>query len=193
MFNKIELQISNDIDFGSKKANEYFIKKLKKSKFYFEFGSGSSTLFADSLKKKFVSIELDKTFFNLMKKKLNNKDIYNINIGPVGEFSYPLVTNKKNILSYIRSVNKYFKKKNYPDFVLIDGRFRVACCLNLFLIIKKKRKKITILIDDYQKREHYKILKNFFYIKNVGRMASLNAKDILIDSELIKKYILDSR
>lgn len=193
LFNKTELQISNDINFGSKKANEYFIKKLKKSKFYFEFGSGSSTLLADSLKKKFVSIELDKSFFNLMKKKLKNKDIYYINIGPVGEFSYPLVAKKKNILSYISSINKYFKKKNYPDFVLIDGRFRVACCLNLFLLIKKKRKKITILIDDYKKRDYYKILKNFFYIKNVGRMALLNAKDISIDSKLIKKYILDPR
>ena len=141
LFNTSEIEISYDINFGSKKANEYFIKELKKSRFYFEFGSGSSTLLADTLKKKFISVELDKSFFNFMKKKLKKKNIYHINIGPVGEFSYPFISKKKNILSYIRSVNKYFKKKVYPDFILIDGRFRVACCLNLFLLTKEKKKK----------------------------------------------------
>ena len=60
---KIDFSPSRNIDFGSKKANEFFKKTLRKSNFYFEFGSGNSTILAEEFKKKFISIELDKTFF----------------------------------------------------------------------------------------------------------------------------------
>ena len=192
-FKKKILRINNNVNFGSKKSNIFFKNKLKNSKHYFEYGAGSSTLYADINKKKFTSIELDKSFFFMIKKRLIKKKIFFINLGPVGEFSYPLFKNKKKILSYVNSINPYFNKKIYPDFILIDGRFRVACCLNLLLIMNKKKIKSTILIDDYEKRDHYKILKNFFYIKRVGRMAILNAKKKVIHPNILNNYILDSR
>ena len=192
-FKKKSLKITNNVNFGSKKSNNFFKKKLKNSKHYFEYGAGSSTLYADINKKKFTSIELDKSFFFIIKERLKKKNIFFINVGPVGEFSYPLFQNKKKILSYIKSIDPYFNKKNYPDFILIDGRFRVACCLNLLLIMNKKKIKSTILIDDYKKRNYYKILRNFFYIKEVGRMAILNSKKKIINPNILSDYILDSR
>ena len=192
-FKKKSLKITNNVNFGSKKSNNFFKKKLKNSKHYFEYGAGSSTLYADINKKKFTSIELDKSFFFIIKERLKKKNIFFINVGPVGEFSYPLFQNKKKILSYIKSIDPYFNKKNYPDFILIDGRFRVACCLNLLLIMNKKKIKSTILIDDYKKRDYYKILRNFFYIKEVGRMAILNSKKKIINPNILSDYILDSR
>jgi len=192
-FKKKILKITNNVNFGSKKSNNFFKKKLKNSKHYFEYGAGSSTLYADINKKKFTSIELDKSFFFIIKERLKKKNIFFINVGPVGEFSYPLFQNKKKILSYIKSIDPYFNKKNYPDFILIDGRFRVACCLNLLLIMNKKKIKSTILIDDYKKRDYYKILRNFFYIKEVGRMAILNSKKKIINPNILSDYILDSR
>ena len=192
-FKKKILKITNNVNFGSKKSNNFFKKKLKNSKHYFEYGAGSSTLYADMNEKKFTSIELDKSFFFMIKEKLKKKNIFFINLGPVGEFSYPLFRNKKKILSYIKSIDPYFNKKNYPDFILIDGRFRVACCLNLLLIMNKKKIKSTILIDDYKKRDYYKILRNFFYIKEVGRMAILNSKKKIINPNILSDYILDSR
>lgn len=190
---KKSLKINNNVNFGSKKSNNFFKKKLKNSKHYFEYGAGSSTLYADMNEKKFTSIELDKSFFFMINERLKKKNVFFINLGPVGEFSYPLFKNKKKILSYIKSIDPYFNKKIYPDFILIDGRFRVACCLNLLLIMNKKKIKSTILIDDYKKRDHYKILKNFFYIKEVGRMAILNAKKKTIHPNIFNNYILDSR
>ena len=192
-FEKKSLKINNNVNFGSKKSNNFFKKKLKNSKHYFEYGAGSSTLYADMNEKKFTSIELDKSFFFMINERLKKKNVFFINLGPVGEFSYPLFKNKKKILSYIKSIDPYFNKKIYPDFILIDGRFRVACCLNLLLIMNKKKIKSTILIDDYKKRDHYKILKNFFYIKEVGRMAILNAKKKTIHPNIFNNYILDSR
>ena len=89
------LKINNNVNFGSKKSNNFFKKKLKNSKHYFEYGAGSSTLYADINKKKFTSIELDKSFFFIIKERLKKKNIFFINVGPVGEFSYPLFQNKK--------------------------------------------------------------------------------------------------
>ena len=192
-YKKKILKINNDVNFGSEKSNNFFKDKLKNSKHYFEYGAGSSTLYADKNKKKFTSVELDKSFFFMIKQRLIKKNIFFINLGPVGEYSYPLFKNKKKILSYIKSINPYFNKKIYPDFILIDGRFRVACCLNFLLIMNKKKIKSTILIDDYKKRHHYKILKDFFYIKVVGRMAILDAKKKIIHPNIFNNYILDSR
>ena len=154
--NSQKVKFRNNIDFGDQKTNNFFLKKLKKSKFYFEYGSGTSTLIANKLKKKFVSVELDKLYYKIIKKKINNNKIKFFNIGPVGEFSYPILKKKKKIINYIESINIYFKNKNYPDFVLVDGRFRVACCLNILMNIQKKSLKLSILLDDYEKRSHYK-------------------------------------
>ena len=193
LFNRKNLRINKDIDFGSKSANLFFKDKLKKSKFYFEFGSGSSTLLADINGGRYISVELDKLYFDLVKKRIRNKKIKFVDLGPVGEFSYPLIKNKKKILNYIKTIDDYFKKKDYPDFILIDGRFRVACCINLFFLIKKFHAKTTILLDDYQKREHYKILNDFFKVKRIGRMAVLKIKKKNFNKNLIYKYIFDSR
>ena len=192
---KIDLDPSCNINFGSKKANEFFKKTLRKSSFYFEFGSGNSTILAEKFKKKFISIELDKTFFKkvlgILKKK--NKVKY-IDIGPVGEFSYPLFKDRSKILDYIKSINKYFKKKKFPNLILIDGRFRVACCINIFYLIKKYKYNPIIILDDYKKRNYYKILNKIFNIKLIGRMAILKIKKNKKSSTLkLNDHIFDSR
>jgi len=186
---------SSNIDFGSKKSNNFFINELKKSKFYFEFGSGNSTILADKLDKNFISIELDKTFYknisNYIKK--NNKIIF-VDIGPVGEFSYPLFKNKDQILKYIKSINNFFIKKKFPSLILVDGRFRVACCINIFFLIKKYKQNPIIILDDYKKRDYYKVLNKIFNIKTVGRMAILKAKkNLKINTLNLDDYIFNSK
>ena len=39
-------ELSHEINFGSEKSNKFFKRKLKNCKFYFEYGSGNSTLLA---------------------------------------------------------------------------------------------------------------------------------------------------
>ena len=193
IFNIKRLQVSDKIDFGSKIANIFFEKNLKNSKFYYEFGSGSSTLRADYLDTRFVSVELDKSFFNYIQKKLTKKNINYISIGPVGEFSYPLFKNKKKIFNYINSIEFFFKNMDYPDFILVDGRFRVACCLNLLRFLDKKQLDIIVLIDDFKDRDHYKILYEYFSIQLIGRMALLKSSKKKFDQVVFEKYLLDCR
>lgn len=192
-FNK-DISPTSNINFGSKKANMYFVTKLKKSKFYFEYGSGSSTLLAKKLNINFISLELDYFFFIKIKNIINNNNIKFINLGPVGEFSYPILKIDYQIKKYILYINQFFKKKKYPDLILIDGRFRIACCLNLLRQNFKILKKITIILDDYKKREKiYKTVKKFYNIKKIGRFAILSPKQNLKSSINIKKYFNDSQ
>lgn len=193
IFNQNKFDLTDEVNFGSEEANNFFEKNLNKSKFYYEFGSGSSTLRADHLNIRFLSVELDKSFFNLIQKKLTKRNVQYIPIGPVGEFSYPLFKDKKKIFNYINSIEFYFKNMDYPDFVLVDGRFRVACCLNLLRFLDKEKFDMIILIDDFKNRNHYKILYEYFNIKLVGRMALLTSTKKKFDQEVFEKYLLDSR
>ena len=95
LLNKKKLKITNKINFGNNITNSFFLGKLKRSKFYFEYGSGSSTLAANDFNKKFISIELDKKYYFEIKKRIKNDQVKFFNIGPVGEFSYPILKLKK--------------------------------------------------------------------------------------------------
>ncbi len=187
------IKLDKNIFFGDKLTNLYFENKLKKSRFYFEYGSGASTILADKLDKKFMSLELDKSYYKYILKILKKKNIIYFNIGPVGEYSYPLLKNKKIIKNYIETIDKYFRKKMYPDFILIDGRFRVACCLNLLKFINKKKFNSIILLDDFHKRTYYYVLKEYFYLKIVGRMALLLRQKKKFDKRVFNHYLNDPR
>ena len=84
-------KVSDKINFGSKQSNTFFRTNLKKCKFYFEYGAGNSTLLASKLKKKYISIEADKSFFNYLKYQKKISNLKYINIGPTKYFSYPIL------------------------------------------------------------------------------------------------------
>tara|TARA_A100001015_G_C14760782_1_gene621340 strand:+ start:97 stop:717 length:621 start_codon:yes stop_codon:yes gene_type:complete len=193
LFNKKKIKIPNKINFGNNFTNRFFLDKLKRSKFYFEYGSGSSTLIANDFNKKFISIELDKKYYFEIKKKIKNDQIKFFNIGPVGEFSYPILKLKKKIVSYINSIDSYFSNKDYPDLILVDGRFRIACCLNILRHVQKKSLKVLIILDDYEKRKSYRILNKFFKIRRIGRMAILKALKKKVSDKIYNEYLYDPR
>ena len=148
---------------------------------------------ANELNKKFISIELDKKYYLELKKKVKNDQVKFFNIGPVGEFSYPIFKLKKKIVNYINSIDTYLSNEDYPDLILIDGRFRIACCLNILKHIQKKSLKVLILLDDYEKRESYKILNKFFKVKSIGRMAILKALKRKVSDKTFNEYLNDPR
>tara|TARA_B100001057_G_scaffold500744_1_gene617521 strand:+ start:3996 stop:4616 length:621 start_codon:yes stop_codon:yes gene_type:complete len=193
LLNNKKLYITNKINFGNNITNSFFLDKLKKSKFYFEYGSGSSTLIANDFNKRFISIELDKKYYFEIKKRIKNDQIKFFNIGPVGEFSYPILKLKKKIVNYIKSIDTYFSNKDYPDLILVDGRFRIACCLNILRHIQKKSLKVLILLDDYEKRKSYRILNKFFKIRRIGRMAILKALKKKVSDKIYNEYLYDPR
>ena len=198
---KTAYTINNKIDFGSKKSNLYFKKCLKSSKFYLEYGAGASTFFAKKNKKKFISLEADKSFYSFLKR--NIKQIKYLDIGPTKYFSIPLLPVciiKKKINYYSNYMTNIYNSLGViPDLILIDGRFRILTTLKIIRFLKKKKaKNITIIIDDYLVREHYKNIENIITVQLVGRFGIIKYNPrIIINNKkldlLINNFLYDFR
>lgn len=92
--------------------------------------------------------------------------------------------------NHIRSLNK--EKQQKIDLILIDGRFRVACCLKCFDVIKSD---CFIAFDDFLNRTYYHIILNYYDIiekTDNNCMVILQKKKNIssIPEDIIKKYEL---
>jgi hypothetical protein len=188
--------VSSKLDFGSFAATEFIKEKIAKSNFFFEFGSGNSTIYANENQIKTISIESDKNFYNYLKKKIKSKYVF-IDFGIVDYYSRPLHSkfniNPKIGLKYSSYILKYLDRKIIPDLILIDGRFRIMSAFMVYKFFQNKNSSnVTIILDDYADRENYHILNQLYEIKTIDRIAILVPKQNKnISEELLKKYSLD--
>ena len=186
-------KVSNQINFGSTLSNNYFKKKLKKCYYYLEFGSGNSTILANQLKKKFRSIESDKSFYRFMRSK-KIKDILYSDLGPTKYYSIPILPSfllKSKIQKYADQIKNFFLVFNkLPDLILIDGRFRVFVALKIinFCLTRKELVNTTIIVDDFKFRKDYHVLKEILKVNLVGRLGviKLNKKTNVKKKKLSK-------
>lgn len=176
------------------KQKKIFQEILRTSVNYFEFGSGGSTVYASNNCKNVYSIESDKIWCEKVISKINNN--CNVNCIHVdietkpNTWGYPgenCSNEKKKKYS-----NMFHTIKNYDkiDTILIDGRFRVACALNIYPYISIKTR---VLFDDFLNRqEQYGIILKYYSIeKHFGNMVLLKKIDnIDIDNNIIEKYEL---
>ena len=198
---KPKYKISHEINFGSNVANSFFIESLKKSVFYLEYGSGSSTILADRLNKEFLSVESDTNFYNFLSKQIKEKNkIILRGFGLSGDFSTPLLFNfrkyflRNKALKYSADVLENLENnKKIPDLILVDGRYRVLCALKLYDFFKEKKNFPLIILDDYETREYYKILEKFYKIRLVGRLGVIEGFVENDTKNFIRKYSLDCR
>lgn len=181
-----------------------FYSYLDNSENYFEYGSGGSTyqaLIRDNIKS-IYSVESDIDWYN----KVNNNTNLNHELKKFN-YIYNDMNTKPNNWGYpgknatIEQKVKYSNQFNMSldddskkkiDLILIDGRFRVACCLKLYNNISMD---CLIAFDDFLNRKYYHVVLNFFDIinKTGNKMVILKKKkDILEDelTKLIKKYEL---
>ena len=96
---------------------------------------------------------------------------------------------KKKYSDYIRLI----KNAKTIDLILIDGRFRVACCLKCF---DKINQDCFIIFDDFLNRPQYHIVLDYYEIieKTIDNtMVVLQKKSHIknIPDELIEKYELN--
>jgi len=82
-----------------------------------------------------------------------------------------------------------YKTEYNADIILIDGRFRVACGLDIF---SKIRNNTLVFIHDYNNRKKYHILEKY-YIKIIswGTLAGFfkNTNITSIPEEVSNEYI----
>jgi protein O-GlcNAc transferase len=174
-----------------------FYKYLANATNYFEYGSGGSTYQAsihDNIQR-IYAVESDKQWYNKMKALLckTNKVtlLYNeMNTQPKTWGAPGPKCTTKQMISYSNYIRLY--SKSNIDLILIDGRFRVACCLKCFDVIDNK---CLIAFDDFLTRPHYHIVLDYYDIVEQtidNRMVILKKKStgISIPLSLIAKYEL---
>lgn len=134
-------------------ALSYF---MNPNNIYFEFGSGGSTNLASYYKIKTFSVESDIRWHKKLKDNGIVANYITIDL-KVSHRGYPgKGTNVNDWKKYIQA----YKSEYNANIILIDGRFRVACALDIFSKIKEDT---LIFFHDYN-REQYHIIEQF-YIK----------------------------
>ena len=173
-----------------------FYKYLDKANVYFEFGSGGSTYQASIRNniKSIYSVESDIEWYNKIKNMIPTCNIiYNEMNCKQNTWGTPGVNStKEQWINYSNQIVKLDKSiSNTIDFILIDGRFRVACCLKCYNVINDD---CLIAFDDFLSRPKYKIILDYYDIINKtsdDNMVILKKKKhLFISDKLIKIYEL---
>jgi len=166
-----------------------FLSFMKPNLTYFEFGSGGSTNVASYYKLKVYSVESDALWHNRLKNSNINATFITVDL-KTSNLGYP--GNDTTIEDWKRYYQAYDSKYN-ADIILIDGRFRVVCGLDIF---PKIRNDTLVLIHDYSNIEKYHILENY-YIK-VKKWDSLcaffkNPNITSIPQNVYESYMYDKQ
>lgn len=160
-----------------------FVDNAYKAKIYGEYGVGYSTLSIRELSNSIVvAAETNKEYLLKWKTKLSlreNDDLIHINIGEIEGWGYPKDYSMKD--SFIHYFESIWKSNEKPDFVLIDGRFRVACFLTSLLLSDPGTK---ILFDDYN-RAYYHVIEDIIEPIDKTETQALFVRPEKIDADKI--------
>jgi len=178
----------------TRKEKKIFDELIKSSKYYLEFGMGGSTLRALlNSKAKVHTVESSMDWIKFMQrykviKKEENRRlfIYHVNIGPTSELGYPI---SKEFKKFFPNYSSFvFKKLNSEklDLVLIDGRFRVACTLQVILNCYNNSNLIILFHDFWKRKKYYSVLNFLDVIEKVDTLGVFSIKKS-IDLNVVQK------
>jgi len=151
---------------------------LNKNQVFFEWGAGGSTIEFSKYVKRYYSVEHDFEWYNLvknrLKKKANVKIYYlppcteNLKWFPI--FNEGKYTDFKN---YVRFVNNIGLLGIKFDVVLIDGRARVDCAIEVLPYLSKDA---IVFIHDFDRQYYWKVLKYYEIVDIVDNLVELRRK-----------------
>jgi len=173
-----------------------FDETISKSQHYLEFGMGGSTLRALQKSHAHIySVESSSEWISQMReyalfRHAENRrlHIFAVNIGPTQDWGFPLPDNDRTLFEAYSSAVFESIDAQAIDVALVDGRFRVACALQ---IISRcyENKKLKILIHDFVDRPEYHILLKHLDIKTMAdRIILANIKRTVDIECLIQQY-----
>lgn len=140
-----------------------FKKGLKSAREYFEFGSGGSTVWAVKEGLTVQGVESDPNWVGALKNELGGKcQVEVVDIGPTKQWGYP-VSNQAcaKFPEYSQAIHRHSRAF---DFILVDGRFRVACTMAAIqhtLDHINEASDTRIFIHDFWNRSHYHVVLRF--------------------------------
>lgn len=180
----------------SKHDKAMFYKYINAAHVYFEYGSGGSTYQA-SLREnigKMYSVESDREWQEKVKQTIKGTHItflFNEMDTRPNTWGDPGVNSTMaQRINYSNQLGMLTKEEQTAiDFVLIDGRFRVACCLKAFSLL---RPECFVAFDDFLTRPQYAIVLDYFDIVDQTSdksMVILRKKlHVSVPDHLLQKY-----
>jgi hypothetical protein len=152
----------------------------EKASVILEYGSGGSTALAASMPGKTVfSVESDARWAKGLRDWFAGHTpaaakvvVHHADIGPTKKWGNPRATKHWNLFhDYPLSVWR-LPDFEHPDVVLIDGRFRTACFLQVLFAISRP---IIVLFDDYKVRPQYHVVEQLAQpVRLHGNMAEFH-------------------
>jgi len=165
------------------KLMEYLVKCEK----LFEFGCGGSTTLMCDIKniKTIHSVDSSKNWINSVQKEVGKKVNFHFVDINADELNWGSPKDKTKISewptysSVLKDLVNY-----YPDLILVDGRFRVACALKS---IARMKKDSYLMIHDYTTL--FQTVENYFNIVDKAGSLYVFSKKNNIDEQALKKDI----
>jgi hypothetical protein len=175
---------------------DWLADRLKVTKLYLEFGSGGSTLLANRLGVPSVTVESDRFYAAAVRSAPPFPEkalILTPPMGITGEWGMPVFGKERKGPRYVRAPFNGLED-GFPDFIFVDGRYRVACVLESARQAARANSKATVLMDDYERRPHYHVLEDHLgEPERVGRGAIFSVGGRPIPDELVRNYLMDPR
>lgn len=149
-----------------------FAELLSKASSYTEFGAGgSTTLAASTLAGRIVSTDSSREWLDRVAAECNGPrykskpQLVHADIGPIREWGNPADDSCRNRWPlYSLSIWSVQHAAN-ADLFLVDGRFRIACFLEILL---RCRNDARIAMHDYRDRLGYHIVEKFANVVNAA-------------------------
>lgn len=180
-------------------TEKWFLNRIGSVKSYLEYGAGASTLLVSDASIPTISIESDHNYADAVRAALpkgHRTKIVAANIGRTGHWGYPLWTFKtKGALRRWQTypeagAHELANCMTFPDLALIDGRFRIACCLTVVKAAIEHNRETQILFDDYALRPQYAVVEQVLGVpESIGRARVFNINPARISLKTVKTLL----
>lgn len=169
-----------------------FKDEISKASLYVEFGSGGSTVYASRLGIETISVENDPYYARVVAKRLMNGAVRQIivQMGITGEWGIPVYPNARKAHEYVTAP---WNDKSFPQFILVDGRYRVACALESARRAYLFGCTATLMFDDYVDRVYYHEIEKLLGKPEIIGRAAIFAigKEKVLEAD-VERWLLDS-
>lgn len=170
--------------------------QLGKTKLYLEFGSGGSTVLANNLGVASISVESDRFYARAVRRALAHPETARIEVPPMGitaEWGMPLFFRRKKGRRYIAAGFDALDGR-FPDFILVDGRYRVGCALESARRAHLAGKTALLMLDDYEGRTFYQLVEDHLGPPDrIGRAALFTIGGTAVSEQAVAQFATDPR
>lgn len=177
-------------------AVNWLERRLQRTRLFLEFGSGGSTILANKLAVPSITVESDRFYGAVVRRAMINSDLTTMVIpkmGITGQWGMPLFFKRRKGPRYVTAPFELIDE-SYPDLILVDGRYRVACTLEAARRANVMGASAELMLDDYDGRLFYHVLENYLGTpKRIGRAAVFAIGKTPIQEDAVRTFLTDPR